>query len=175
METKLTQPAFDVSMIWPGAFKKGERVSTAGNRLEEYFKCNGERYAMDFQECHMRGDWYQFDTDQDASYYGHWCNPVLGLVLSYIEGDIYLIHCKTNAAYRAELDAMESWNAQRMEMTVMDPRIKRLAELIQTQTLDRLNKQYPDSARDYLDWCSRYGIDDHDGKHDQKLAMRKDL
>ena len=130
---------FTVNQVWPIAFKRGERKSTCNNRLEEWF-CSSERYPMDFNFCGMKSDWYQFDTAQDAPYYGSWCNPRLLMLLSYTEGDIYLIHCETPDQYRAEIEALEKFNAEYESMSLEDWRKR-----------------------------GRYGIDDHDSFHWDKL------
>ena len=106
---KTAEAKFDVTRVWPGAFLKERRTSTAGNPLEMLFVINGDRYAMDFRECGNRSDWYQYDTDQDAWYYGHWLNPVLRLMVAYVEGDIYVTTCATVDDYRRELEALDAF------------------------------------------------------------------
>ncbi len=44
------------------------------------------RYTFDFNL--PMEEWAQMDTDQDASYYGHWASPFERAIISYVEGDI---------------------------------------------------------------------------------------
>ena len=46
-----------------------------------------ERYVIDFAPDFQSGGWRQFDTDQDAAYFGVWYSAPQRLVLTYCEGD----------------------------------------------------------------------------------------
>ena len=97
-------------LAWPTMWNRDERTSTAGNRLQSFF-CDDERYSFDFLPgIFKQSGWYQFDTQQDAPYYGTWVNPRLQAVILYCEGDINVIDCETPEAYRAEIKSMEDWN-----------------------------------------------------------------
>ncbi len=135
------EPLFNVAMIWPGAFLKGTRTTAAGNPIEDYFISDGERYAMDFAKCGNKAAWYQYDTPQDAWYYGVWVNPADRIIVTYAEGDIGVIRCDSAAAYAAELAALDAFTAQYLDMTVEDWRA-----------------------------AGRYGIDDHDRQYQTKLV-----
>lgn len=137
----MTTSIFDVSSIWPDAYLHGNRKSRVGNDLEERFGSGG-RYRMDFSDAFRHDGWYQFDTAQDASYYGNWCNPTTLMILSYTEGDIYLVRCADVAAYQAELDAMANFDARYLGIT-------------------------PEQWRQ-----QGYGIDDRDGHYGERLSQR---
>ena len=107
---------YAVAKAWPAAVVTGERVSSIGNKLTDYFDGMTERYPFDFAHCGMKSDWYQYDTTQDASYYGHWCNPVLRAFVSFVEGDILVVECETADDYRREMQAMEDWNDRHDEV-----------------------------------------------------------
>ena len=115
-----------INNLWPLAYHEESRLSRLGNIIHCWFTHDGERYAMDFSYCGPRSDWYQWDSHQDAWYFGQWVNPVTRQILTYAEGDISLITCQTADLYRAELDNM-------------------------------------------TDFEGRNGLDDHDGKHWDKL------
>ena len=46
-----------------------------------------ERYVIDFDPLFGVEGWQQFDTNQDAHYFGCWVNPRTRMVLTYAEGD----------------------------------------------------------------------------------------
>lgn len=61
------------------------------------------RYAYD----ELLTGWKQYDTNQDASYFGVWVNVPERKVFSYTEGDRCLVVCPTLESFRAELEDME--------------------------------------------------------------------
>ena len=84
------------------------RKSNAGNKLEEIF-VSTERYAFDFSD-EYRAGWKQYDTDQDAWYYGVWYNPAKMQTLSYTEGDIYLVTCDAWSAFVNEMQDLDGFH-----------------------------------------------------------------
>jgi len=62
-----------------------------------------ERYVVDFADEFTAEGWMQFDTDQDASYFGVWVNPSKLLTMTYAEGDWTLVECRDAAHYNAEV------------------------------------------------------------------------
>ena len=58
-----------------------------------------ERYVIDFADDFGSEGWQQFDTDQDAAYFGVWLNPVHRVILTYAEGDWSLEECPTVEHY----------------------------------------------------------------------------
>lgn len=56
-------------------------------KITTRFMVDGDRYAFDFKHCHALDGWAQFDTDEDAWYYGHWINPLTLELVGYCEGD----------------------------------------------------------------------------------------
>lgn len=71
-----------------------------------------DRYRYDFKVCTIAKGWAQIDTSQDASYYGHWINPVERKILGYCEGDLVLTTCDNDAELQAELASMKAWNVE---------------------------------------------------------------
>lgn len=62
-----------------------------------------ERYIIDFAEDFVKEGWMQFDTDQDAAYFGCWVNPTKLMTLTYCEGDWSLVVCPDKEHYNAEI------------------------------------------------------------------------
>ena len=59
-------------------------------RKDSFFN-DGDRYILDFGACSSKNGFAQIDTDQDASYFGMWCNPVSLRLVSFCEGDFTII------------------------------------------------------------------------------------
>lgn len=74
------------------------RENSRGNLVHRY-SLSSSRYHVD---CDL-GDWLQFDTDQDAEYFGFWVNPEALMTLTYCEGDWVLVVCPTKEGYNAEI------------------------------------------------------------------------
>ena len=73
---------------------------------------DSERYEVDFAS--DRKNWDQFDTDQDAPYFGVWVNPTELQILQYAEGDWYFIQCQSYEQYNRETDYLtEEYGAGR--------------------------------------------------------------
>ena len=76
-----------------------------GNQIERGF-IMADRYKFDFGTCRHGTGWVQYDTDQDAHYFGVWVHPEKRLVFTYAEGDTSLVTCPTVESYKAELKSM---------------------------------------------------------------------
>ena len=81
-------------------------VNDRGNKCTSHFVENGERYYYDFEECTPDKGWVQYDTSQDAWYFGVWVNVKDRKVLTYAEGDVTLVECPDDDHLRAELKKM---------------------------------------------------------------------
>jgi len=68
-----------------------------------------ERYRWDFDEMFREDGWMQYDTNQDASYFGVWVNPKLLSVFTYAEGDLTLVVCPDAAAYNKKIEEMNEF------------------------------------------------------------------
>lgn len=62
-----------------------------------------DRYLFDCGPCNA---WQQFDTWQDASYFGVWFDDATRRVFTYCEGDRTLVECPTAESYAAEIADM---------------------------------------------------------------------
>lgn len=64
-----------------------------------------DRYCIDFAEDFRECGFEQFDTDQDAHYFGVWLSRKKRIALSYCEGDWTLVSCQDDAHYFAEVQS----------------------------------------------------------------------
>ncbi len=67
---------------------------------------SSSRYIVDFADEFSAENWQQFDTDQDAEYFGTWVNAQSRIILTYCEGDWTVCDCPTVASYNAEIEKM---------------------------------------------------------------------
>ncbi len=74
-----------------------------GNAVERASWPGGERYAFDFERCTKAKGWTQYDTRQDAWYFGVWVNLEQRQIFTYCEGDLSLVTCPDDDHLRAEL------------------------------------------------------------------------
>ena len=97
-----------------------ETVNRHGNRVR-HLLLPGDRYLFDFN---LSGEWDQFDTENDASYFGVWVNKSKLRLLSFVEGDLYLTLCADAAAYDAEIsDRCSSYGRSPIYVAVSDDQI----------------------------------------------------
>lgn len=90
-----------------------------GNSLYRRFR-PAERYVVDFADDFSTEGWKQYDTDQDAHYFGCWVNPRQFLVLTYAEGDWTLQVCLDADHYNAQIDRMNEFYSEGYEAKVID-------------------------------------------------------
>lgn len=81
---------------------KDNRTDPDGKLIFHHF-LSADRYAVDFADDRVREGWQQFDTDQDAWYFGLWVNPKRLATLCYAEGDWTLCEFSTVEIYNAEI------------------------------------------------------------------------
>lgn len=58
-----------------------------------------------FDRILMNKGFKQFDTAQDASYFGVWVSPEQLCSVSYVEGDVIVVCCQDKEHYNAEIKA----------------------------------------------------------------------
>lgn len=78
-------------------------------KTEKSFIPNADRYQFDFDLCNFRLGWAQLDTNEDASYYGHWANPLTLEFKSYIEGDLTEHKADTPEEFRIMIRDWMAW------------------------------------------------------------------
>lgn len=64
-----------------------------------------DRYVFDFKVCLPSLGWHQFDTDQDASYFGMWYNLDRMVTFTYCEGDLHFVEAPTFEAFKSEMES----------------------------------------------------------------------
>ena len=77
-----------------------------GNRIQRTFHFGRERYRYDFELCKHADGWLQYETNQDASYFGVWVHPERREIVTFAEGDETRVFCPTVDSYHAELADM---------------------------------------------------------------------
>jgi hypothetical protein len=83
-------------------------TNSRGNQVERSFLPT-ERYRWDFDEKLTAAGWEQYDTDQDAWYFGVWVNKKTLQIRSYAEGDITLVTCPDVEHFNAEIKSMNEF------------------------------------------------------------------
>jgi hypothetical protein len=71
-----------------------------------------DRYLFDFKICTPAKGWAQFDTAQDASYFGTWVNPTTFEIVTYAEGDVRRVWCDGPEEFAAEVRRMSEWHRE---------------------------------------------------------------
>lgn len=82
---------------------RGITIDSNGNKVERFFDSSPDRCRYEWD-----GDpgWEQFDTDQDAWYFGVWVNKQTRQIRVYAEGDLTVTTCPTVAHFNAEIRRM---------------------------------------------------------------------
>ncbi len=79
-----------------------------------------ERYEIDFADGFTSEGWEQFDTDQDAWYFGVWVNPKQLVTLTYAEGDWTLVECPDVTVYNRQIARMVEFHGEGRVALVID-------------------------------------------------------
>ncbi len=86
-----------------------EELNASGNVIVRRMSPYDSRYAYDTKVCKHADGWKQYDTNQDASYFGVWVHVEKLQVVTYAEGDEITVHCKDKEGLRKELDSMATF------------------------------------------------------------------
>jgi len=81
-------------------------------RIERHRAPDTERYAFDFDLCHYLRGWAQFDTGQDAPYFGQWGNPSELRVVTFCEGDVTIENADSPEEFADTVRRHAEWNAE---------------------------------------------------------------
>lgn len=92
----------------PGFSRPGEDSYTNKNgcTVTGTFHPECDRYQFDMKRCAAEDGWEQYDTDQDAHYFGVWVRRSTRETVTYAEGDITHVEAPTDEAFAAELAGM---------------------------------------------------------------------
>ncbi len=85
---------------------KKRETNARGNVVVRNFDPAGDRYKYDLGNCSAERGWVQYDTKEDAWYFGVWVHPKKRHIFTYAEGDLGLTICPTTESYKAELASM---------------------------------------------------------------------
>jgi len=80
----------------------------------------GDRYLFDFSVCTRERGWVQYDTDQDAWYFGVWVHEGRLEVVTYAEGDLAYFTARDEASFRAEIEEMNAFYAPSPAFVTID-------------------------------------------------------
>lgn len=72
----------------------------------------GDRYQYDSDLCSYEKGWVQIDTNQDASYYGHWCNLESLQFFSFVEGETTLFEYESIEEFKQALVEQRDFHLQ---------------------------------------------------------------
>lgn len=90
-------------------------LNERGNHIERVRR-DADCYLFDCQLCKAEEGWEQFDTNQDAWYFGIWVNPQRREIVTYAAGDVTRVICLDAAHYNAELKSMCEFYGEGFEM-----------------------------------------------------------
>jgi hypothetical protein len=93
-------------MDFSAMMETGTTTDANGVTTQRWEFVEGDRYQFDFKHCHPRNGWKQYDTDQDAWYFGVWVHSGRRQILTFAEGDLSLVTCPTTAHFQTELASM---------------------------------------------------------------------
>jgi hypothetical protein len=88
----------------------------SGNEVTNAFVGSTERYVYDDQLC--KQGFEQFDTDQDAHYYGVWVSIEHRAIVTYAEGDLSLVACASAELFKKEIEDLEKFHGKAPPMAV---------------------------------------------------------
>ncbi len=71
---------------------------------------DADRYRYDFTTHTPDKGWQQYDTEQDASYFGVWVHAADRVIVCFAEGDETTTASPTAEAFRAELAALAAFH-----------------------------------------------------------------
>jgi len=84
-------------------------VNDRGNKVYRLNYGEGARCDFDLEICRPAKGWKQYDTSQDAWYFGVWVHVEKRLTVTYAEGDVTVVVCPTLDTFRAELADCEEF------------------------------------------------------------------
>ncbi len=94
--------------ILAGAGRPCTHTNKHGNEVNNAFVGGTERYVYDDQLC--KQGFEQFDTDQDAHYYGVWVSIKHRAIVTYAEGDLSLVACASTELFKKEIEDLEKFH-----------------------------------------------------------------
>ncbi len=93
-------------------WEASRRRTDHGSALNVYFHEDSSRYRVESEICPSCDGWKQFDTDQDAWYYGVWVNPSLRAVVCFAEGDLYIQVSSSKEQFSLEIESLTEFHGE---------------------------------------------------------------
>ena len=91
-------------------FPNGDKsVNEHGNTVYSAFIGSRDRLEFDMGPCSHDKGWEQYDTDQDAWYFGVWIHREKRMTATYAEGDFSVVTCHTLESFRKEVEGMNAF------------------------------------------------------------------
>jgi hypothetical protein len=87
-------------------------TSKDGSHFVQLFHPNWDRYKTEEHLRRVWKGWQQWDTDQDAWYYGVWVNFSRRMIVTYCEGDLYITISLDDASYKAEIQRLKDFHGE---------------------------------------------------------------
>lgn len=82
-------------------------MNTYGNTVQRYFDDDPDHCRYKFDGLAEKADgWEQFDTSQDAWYFGVWVNKSARCIWTFAEGDFTVVTCHNDKTFNAEIQHM---------------------------------------------------------------------
>ncbi|MBK2124427.1 hypothetical protein [Fangia hongkongensis] len=88
-------------------------------KITENFVVDRDRYYYDYDLC-FGGGYEQFDTDQDAYYFGVWVNKKTKTIVTYAEGDETIMQCENTEEYNNEIKKLCKFYKEYPSMSGID-------------------------------------------------------
>lgn len=99
------------------------RKNPRGSNIWSYFSMViPNRYHFDYV-LHPVDGWEQYDTTEDASYFGIWINREARVIVSYAEGDISLTQSPTDEIFSVELQRLQAFYGNPPPYMLVIPRM----------------------------------------------------
>ena len=113
--------------------EKDNHPNPQGNTVHRFF-LSAERYLIDFATNFRAEGWQQYDTDQDAHYFGVWFNHKSLRVLSYAEGDWTLVSCLDAEHFNAEIEALNEFHLDGFAFKTIDTETGQVTTYVQNRS-----------------------------------------
>ena len=98
-----------------------DRIEESENVTQSHkFVMGVSRYLFDGSVCTKARGWTQYDTDQDASYFGIWVHHDNLGVVTFAEGDLTYFKARDADAFAAEIEGMNAFYKPAPAFTTID-------------------------------------------------------
>ena len=85
-------------------------INELGNTVIYSLPAGRDRYLYEREICPKAAGWRQYATPQDGRFFGVWIHDAERTIVTYIEGEEWIIKCPTEESFRAELDQLADFH-----------------------------------------------------------------